>query len=49
MTYRNPVSGVTRTVPAISGHRDWEATECPGTVHGDLPAIRTAVADALGG
>ncbi|MPY59367.1 peptidoglycan recognition protein family protein [Streptomyces spongiae] len=49
VTYRNPVSGATRTVPAISGHRDWAATECPGTVHTDLPAVRTAVADALGG
>ncbi|MEX3105764.1 MULTISPECIES: peptidoglycan recognition family protein [unclassified Streptomyces] len=44
--YRNPVSAVTRTVPVISGHKDWAATLCPGTVHTDLPAIRREV-DAL--
>ncbi|MGW0819844.1 peptidoglycan recognition protein family protein [Streptomyces sp. NPDC002845] len=49
VAYRNPVSGATRTVPAISGHRDWAATVCPGTVHGDLPSIRAAVADLVAG
>lgn len=28
--YVNPVSGATRTVSTIAGHRDWGATECPG-------------------
>ena len=28
--YVNPVSGTTKTVNTISGHRDWAATECPG-------------------
>jgi len=28
--YVNPISGATRTVSAISGHRDWAPTECPG-------------------
>jgi hypothetical protein len=28
--YVNPVSGATRTVPTIAGHRDWGATQCPG-------------------
>ncbi|GAQ56138.1 peptidoglycan recognition family protein [Streptomyces acidiscabies] len=47
--YRNPISGVTRTVPTISGHKDWAATLCPGTVHADLPAIRREVAALLDG
>ncbi|GAA3503334.1 hypothetical protein GCM10019016_104440 [Streptomyces prasinosporus] len=44
VSYRNPVSSATRTVPAISGHRDWAATLCPGTLHTDLPSIRREVA-----
>jgi hypothetical protein len=47
--YVNPVSGATRTVSAISGHRDWAATLCPGGVlYADLPAIRRDVAAVLG-
>jgi hypothetical protein len=43
--YTNPVNGVTKTVPNISGHRDWEATECPGgAFYAALPSIRAAVA-----
>lgn len=44
-TYTNPANGVTKTVPNISGHRDWEATECPGgALYSELPSIRAAVA-----
>jgi hypothetical protein len=47
--YVNPVSGVTRTVAAISGHRDWASTLCPGDVlGGELQAIRQVVAALLG-
>jgi hypothetical protein len=47
-SYVNPISGVTRTVPAIPGHRDWAPTECPGGVlHADLPMIRQQVARLL--
>jgi hypothetical protein len=47
VNYVNPISGATRTVPAIPGHRDWAATECPGDVlAGALPAIRQDVANA---
>lgn len=43
--YVNPVSGVTKMVANISGHRDWAATECPGgTLYAKLPAIRDAAA-----
>ena len=43
--YINPVSGATKTLPNISGHRDWEATECPGaTFQALLPSIRASVA-----
>ena len=49
VNYVNPISGVTRTVAAIPGHRDWMATECPGGVlHAQLPAIRQEVARLLG-
>ncbi|MEU8678676.1 N-acetylmuramoyl-L-alanine amidase [Streptomyces sp. NPDC048560] len=45
VTFVNPVNGVTRNVPMISGHRDWLATECPGTtLYGELPALRADVA-----
>jgi hypothetical protein len=41
----NPVSGGTKTVNTISGHRDWEATECPGNLfYPELPALRSEVA-----
>lgn len=47
-TFVNPVNGATKVVPTISGHRDWEATECPGSVLYDaLPAVRAAVAQRL--
>ncbi len=43
--YVNPVSGATRTVRTLSGHRDWAATECPGnTFYPQLPALRRSVA-----
>jgi hypothetical protein len=46
--YVNPISGAMRTVPAIPGHRDWAATECPGAVlAGLLPTIRENVAGLL--
>jgi N-acetylmuramoyl-L-alanine amidase-like protein/fibronectin type III domain protein len=48
-TYTNPASGVTKTNPNISGHRDWSATQCPGeTLYQVLPAIRQEVAAAIG-
>lgn len=48
VNYVNPISGATRTVAAIPGHRDWAATLCPGGVlGGQLPAIRQDVADIL--
>ena len=41
--YVNPVSGATRDVAAISGHRDWNATECPGGhLYAQLPTVRTS-------
>ncbi|GAA3347015.1 hypothetical protein GCM10020358_60200 [Amorphoplanes nipponensis] len=47
-SYVNPISGATRTLPVIPGHRDWTATECPGGVlAAQLPAIRQQVADLL--
>ncbi len=40
--YVNPVNGSTKTVPTVSGHRDWEPTACPGgNLYADLPTIRT--------
>lgn len=48
--YVNPVSGATRDVAAISGHRDWEATACPGgNLYSQLPAIRSNVASRMAG
>ncbi|WUB77297.1 N-acetylmuramoyl-L-alanine amidase [Streptomyces sp. NBC_00576] len=45
LTYVNPVNGVTKDVNAISGHRDWLATDCPGqTMYDLLGEVRTAVA-----
>lgn len=42
--YVNPVSGATKRVANISGHRDWAPTECPGgTLYARLPAIRDDV------
>ena len=31
ITYRNPQGGATRNMPAVSGHRDWQPNECPGS------------------
>ncbi|WP_229821273.1 MULTISPECIES: N-acetylmuramoyl-L-alanine amidase [Streptomyces] len=44
VTFVNPVSGVTKDNPMLSGHRDWLSTECPGGVlHADLPRLREDV------
>jgi hypothetical protein len=46
--YVNPISGATRTVHTLAGHRDWAATECPGnTFYPMLPQLRIDVATAL--
>lgn len=46
--YVNPVSGDTRTVPTIAGHRDWGPTECPGnTFYPFLADVRREVAAVL--
>lgn len=46
--YTNPVNGTQATFPNIAGHRDVNATECPGdTFYGLLPEVRAAVAAAL--
>ncbi|MFI5776772.1 peptidoglycan recognition family protein [Nocardia sp. NPDC051570] len=42
--YVNPINGVTATVPAVAGHRDWQnvcgPTECPGDLlHTILPLL----------
>ncbi|MFI7580388.1 Ig-like domain-containing protein [Kocuria kalidii] len=48
VTYVNPVNGTQRQVPAIGGHRDYEATECPGErLYAQLPTIRLHVADRM--
>ena len=47
--YVNPVNGTQRSLANISGHRDLDATECPGgTFYATLPSLRRAVASALG-
>jgi hypothetical protein len=49
VNYVNPISGATRTVSAVPGHRDWAATLCPGDVVADqLSTIRRTIADLLG-
>ncbi|MET0134955.1 MAG: peptidoglycan recognition family protein [Kibdelosporangium sp.] len=49
VAYVNPISGATKTVNTISGHRDWLATECPGEAfYPALPGIRQAVAALVG-
>lgn len=30
ITYRNPEGGAARPMPAVSGHREWGGTACPG-------------------
>ncbi|MGH2406704.1 MAG: N-acetylmuramoyl-L-alanine amidase [Candidatus Limnocylindrales bacterium] len=43
--YVNPESGVQKVLPRIAGHRDVNATACPGTTfYATLPALRSAVA-----
>ncbi|GGK10936.1 hypothetical protein GCM10010123_46080 [Pilimelia anulata] len=47
--YANPVNGRRRTVPTISGHADWLATDCPGTLfHPTLPSVRDDVQRLIG-
>lgn len=42
--YVNPDNGWTNDVANISGHRDWDATECPGGLfYSTLPDLRRAV------
>jgi N-acetylmuramoyl-L-alanine amidase/Fibronectin type III domain len=46
--YTNPVSGAQLTFPNIAGHRDVNATECPGgTFYTTLPTVRSAVASRI--
>ncbi|MDP9183797.1 MAG: N-acetylmuramoyl-L-alanine amidase [Actinomycetota bacterium] len=48
--YVNPVNGATKDVATISGHRDWEATACPGgELYTQLPTIRANVAARMSG
>jgi hypothetical protein len=48
--YVNPVTGAAKDVASISGHRDWEATACPGgNLYSQLPAIRSDVASRMAG
>lgn len=48
--YTNPVSGAEKTAANISGHRDWAATECPGsTFYASFPSLRAAVAARISG
>jgi hypothetical protein len=46
--YVNPVNGTQATFPNIAGHRDVNATECPGgAFYATLPTIRSDVAAML--
>ncbi|MBX6751757.1 MAG: N-acetylmuramoyl-L-alanine amidase, partial [Micromonosporaceae bacterium] len=48
VNYHNPVNGNQRTVRAISGHRDWDATDCPGhALYPLLGGIRQQVASSM--
>jgi hypothetical protein len=48
--YTNPVNGTQATFPNIAGHRDVNATECPGgAFYATLPALRSNVAAMIGG
>lgn len=48
VAYVNPISGAKKTVKAISGHRDWLATACPGDAfYPHLPDVRNDVAAYL--
>ena len=43
--FTNPANGQTKTIPTLSGHSDWVATDCPGgDLYALLPAIRQRVA-----
>jgi len=43
VTFVNPVNGVKKDVPAVSGHRDWLQTDCPGqTMYDLLTEVRAA-------
>ncbi|MGP4085340.1 N-acetylmuramoyl-L-alanine amidase [Streptomyces sp. KR55] len=45
VTFVNPVNGVTKDVPVVSGHRDWLETDCPGqTMYDLLTEVRAAAA-----
>lgn len=45
LDFTNTANGQQKTIPALSGHRDWVATECPGgALYTLLPAIRRRVA-----
>jgi len=47
--YVNPVNKKTRTVPAVSGHRDWAETECPGNLMYPLvPDVRQKAKALIG-
>lgn len=47
--YVNPITAATKNVAVISGHRDWESTECPGTTfYKQLPSVRANVAALIG-
>ncbi|GAA2681943.1 MULTISPECIES: peptidoglycan recognition family protein [Actinosynnema] len=46
----NPISGATKSVDTISGHRDWLATQCPGErFFPELAGIRAEVAKRVSG
>jgi len=48
--YTNPVNGAQKTFANIAGHRDVNATECPGSVfYGTLPDLRARVAALIAG
>lgn len=48
--YVNPITGTAKEVATISGHRDWEATACPGgNLYAQLPSIRANVAGRIAG
>ncbi|WP_186001631.1 peptidoglycan recognition family protein [Streptomyces sp. IB201691-2A2] len=48
VAYRNPASGTAKRVPAVAGHRDWIATDCPGTTtYMNLGPIRSELTRLL--
>ncbi len=47
-TYVNPVTGLTRNVANIAGHRNYNQTGCPGAaLYALLPSIRASVAAVM--